>query len=49
MTKTFATERTIRIMVGANLFQGGFTRFCPAGAIMLRLGIKRNDGEAYGR
>lgn len=79
MTKTFTTERAIRIMagafilislalgvdgsplfvsknflwftvfVGANLFQSGFTRFCPAEAIMVRLGMKRNDGEACGR
>jgi hypothetical protein len=27
--------------VGANLFQSGFTRFCPAESIMARLGLKR--------
>ncbi len=27
--------------VGANLFQSGFTRFCPAESIMVKLGIKR--------
>ncbi len=29
--------------VGANLFQSGFTRFCPAEAIMQKLGLKRLD------
>lgn len=29
--------------VGANLFQSGFTRFCPAEMIMLRCGLKRGD------
>jgi hypothetical protein len=27
--------------VGANLFQSGFTRFCPAESIMTKLGMKR--------
>ena len=27
--------------VGANLFQSGFTRFCPAELIMVKLGMKR--------
>lgn len=27
--------------VGANLFQSGFTRFCPAESIMVWLGMKR--------
>lgn len=27
--------------VGANLFQSGFTRFCPAESIMAKLGMKR--------
>ena len=27
--------------VGANLFQSGFTRFCPAELILLRLGVRR--------
>ncbi len=35
--------------VGANLFQSGFTRFCPAESIMVRLGMKRSDGAACGR
>ncbi len=30
--------------VGVNLFQSGFTRFCPAEAIMVKLGLKRSDG-----
>ena len=28
---------------GANLFQSGFTRFCPAEMIMLRCGLKKGD------
>ena len=27
--------------VGANLFQSGFTRFCPAEMIMLKCGLKK--------
>ena len=27
--------------VGANLLQSGFTRFCPAESIMVKLGLKR--------
>ena len=79
MTKTFTTDRAIRIMagafvlislglgvegsplfvskyflwftafVGANLLQSGFTRFCPAEKIMLKLGMKQNDGESCPR
>ena len=30
--------------VGANLFQSGFTRFCPAELVLVRLGFKRADG-----
>jgi hypothetical protein len=33
--------------VGANLLQSGFTRFCPAESIMVKLGLKRLD-EAPG-
>ncbi|SBT03142.1 conserved hypothetical protein [Candidatus Accumulibacter aalborgensis] len=29
------------VFVGANLLQSGFTRFCPAESIMVRLGMKR--------
>jgi hypothetical protein len=32
--------------VGANLLQSGFTRFCPAEMIMVRLGMKRSDGAS---
>jgi len=32
--------------VGANLFQSGFTRFCPAEAIMVKLGMKQGDGTS---
>lgn len=35
--------------VGANLLQSGFTRFCPAELLMLKLGMKRNDGASCGR
>jgi hypothetical protein len=27
--------------VGANLFQSGFTRFCPAEMLFVKLGVKR--------
>ena len=27
--------------VGANLFQSGFTRFCPAEMIMMKCGLKK--------
>ena len=29
--------------VGANLFQSGFTRFCPAEMIMLKCGLKKGS------
>lgn len=32
--------------VGANLFQSGFTRFCPAEMIMVKLGMKKGDGTS---
>ncbi|MDQ5879602.1 MAG: hypothetical protein QG638_2338, partial [Pseudomonadota bacterium] len=35
--------------VGANLFQSGFTRFCPAESIMQKLGLKRLDGGSCGK
>jgi hypothetical protein len=35
--------------VGANLFQSGFTRFCPAEMIMVRLGMKKSDGVSCGK
>jgi len=30
----------VTAFVGANLFQSGFTRFCPAESIMAKLGLK---------
>lgn len=35
--------------VGANLFQSGFTRFCPAESIMVKLGMKKGDGGSCGQ
>lgn len=35
--------------VGANLLQSGFTRFCPAEMVMVRLGMRRADGERCGK
>lgn len=35
--------------VGANLLQSGFTRFCPAETIMVKLGMKRLDGGSCGK
>ncbi len=32
--------------VGFNLFQSGFTRFCPAEQILWRLGVKKADTPA---
>ena len=37
------------VFVGANLLQSGFTRFCPAELIMVKLGMKRADGAACGK
>ncbi len=34
----------LTVFVGANLFQSGFTQFCPAESIMVKLGMKRGDG-----
>lgn len=31
----------LAVFVGANLFQSGFTRFCPAEMIMLKCGLKK--------
>ena len=33
----------LALFVGANLFQSGFTRFCPAEMIMLKCGLKKSD------
>jgi hypothetical protein len=30
----------LTVFVGANLFQSGFTRFCPLEMILLKLGVK---------
>lgn len=35
--------------VGVNLFQSGFTRFCPAEMIMVKLGMKKSDGVSCER
>lgn len=32
----------LTLFVGANLFQSGFTQFCPAEMIMLKLGMKKS-------
>ena len=34
--------------VGANLFQSGFTGFCPAESIMVKLGMKKCGGGSCG-
>ena len=33
----------LAVFVGANLFQSGFTCFCPAEMIMLKCGLKKGD------
>ena len=37
------------VFVGANLLQSGFTRFCPAESIMVKLGMKRLDESSCSR
>ncbi|MFA6312988.1 MAG: DUF2892 domain-containing protein [Sterolibacterium sp.] len=32
------------LFVGANLFQSGFTRFCPLDIILKKLGVKETRG-----
>ncbi len=32
--------------VGLNLFQSGFTGFCPPEKLLAKLGVKRGDGGA---
>ena len=32
--------------VGANLFQSGFTRFCPLDTILKKLGVKESTGNS---
>jgi len=34
------------VFVGANLFQSGFTRFCPLESILRRLGVKSAEACA---
>lgn len=34
------------VFVGANLFQSGFTRFCPLESILRRLGVKSAEARA---
>ena len=33
----------LTLFVGANLFQSGFTRFCPAEMLFVKLGVKRAE------
>lgn len=33
----------LAVFVGANLFQSGFTRFCPAEMIMMKCGLKKGE------
>ncbi len=35
--------------VGANLLQSGFTRFCPAELVMVKLGLKRSEEACCGK
>lgn len=35
--------------VGANLLQSGFSRFCPAESLFVRLGLRRNAEPGCGR
>ncbi len=37
------------VFVGANLLQSGFTQFCPAEMIMVKLGMKKADGVSCGK
>ena len=34
--------------VGFNLLQSGFTGFCPPEKLLVRLGVKKNDGGCCG-
>ena len=34
------------LFVGFNLFQSGFTRFCPAETILWKLGVKKAGDQA---
>ena len=35
--------------VGVNLLQSGFTRFCPAETIMVKLGMARSENACSGK
>lgn len=35
--------------VGANLLQSGFTSFCPAELVMVKLGLKRSEEVCCGK
>lgn len=39
----------LTVFVGANLLQSGFTRFCPAESIMVKMGLKHSDGASCSR
>ncbi len=39
----------LTVFVGANLLQSGFTRFCPAESIMVKLGMRRLDESSCNR
>lgn len=34
------------LFVGANLFQSGFTKFCPLDTILRKLGVKESTGSS---
>ena len=34
------------LFVGANLFQSGFTKFCPLDMILKKLGVKESTGNS---
>lgn len=33
------------LFVGANLFQSGFTKFCPLDMILVKIGVKEHSGS----
>ena len=37
------------VIVGFNLLQSGFTRFCPAEMMLWKLGVKRADPETVAK
>lgn len=36
----------LTVFVGANMFQSGFTGFCPAAKVMAKLGLKTEKEQA---